>query len=161
MWRVRHDPADWNGRPIMRFGARDRVAASFVVACLASGAFGCATTTGTTVSGTVGYRGEKARVAVVFSDHDRGLIRDYYGKHRKSLPPGLAKKEELPPGLKKQVQRNGHLPPGLEGDRLPRELEKQLAHLPEGHIRLRVGADIVLMDGKSRLILDVMKDVAL
>jgi hypothetical protein len=145
----------------MRFGARDRVVLCFVVAGLASGVLGCATTSGTTVSGTVGYRGESARVAVVFSDHDRGLIRDYYGKRRKSLPPGLAKKEELPPGLKKQVERNGHLPPGLEGARLPRELENQLADIPEGHIRLRVGADVVLMDGKSRLILDVIKDVAL
>ena len=145
----------------MRFEARNGVAAFLVTAGVAAFAIGCATTTGTTVSGGAVYRDQNTRVAVVFSDHDRGLIRDYYAKHRKSLPPGLAKKQELPPGLRKQVERKGHLPPGLEGDRLPRELVDQLADLSEGHIRLRVGADIVLMDGKTRLILDVMKDVAL
>jgi hypothetical protein len=100
---------------------------------------------------------ENARVEVVFSDSDRYAIRDYYG--RRHLPPGLAKRSSLPPGLQKQVQRRGQLPPGLRGDRLPDELEVRLSRLPEGYVRLRVGVDIVLMNTRTRVITDVMKDI--
>jgi hypothetical protein len=115
----------------------------------------------TTVSGDAVHRDEHTQIAVVFSDHDRGIIRDYYGRRRSGLPPGLAKKEQLPPGLQKQVQRNGHLPPGLEGERLPSDLEKQLDTLPADYVRLRVGADIVLMNGRTRIVVDLIKDIAL
>jgi hypothetical protein len=113
---------------------------------------GCAT------SGAVVVEDENARVEVVFSERDRYLIRDYYGRHR--LPPGLAKRSSLPPGLQKQVQRWGQLPPGLQGDRLPDELEVQLSRLPEGYVRVRVGADIVLMNTRTRVVVDVIKDLA-
>jgi hypothetical protein len=112
---------------------------------------GCAT------SGAVVIEDENARVEVVFSDSDRYAIRDYYG--RRHLPPGLAKRSSLPPGLQKQVQRRGQLPPGLRGDRLPDELEVRLSRLPEGYVRLRVGVDIVLMNTRTRVITDVMKDI--
>ena len=107
-------------------------------------------------------------VAVVFSDHDRRLIHNYYheryqerqrhkkkGKGRKGLPPGLAKREQLPPGLAKRDR----LPPGLSGQRLPHELERKLSRLPEGVVRVRIGTDIVLMDGRTRVVLDMVKDI--
>jgi hypothetical protein len=112
---------------------------------------GCAT------SGAVVVEDENSRVEVVFSERDRYLIRDYYG--RRHLPPGLAKRSSLPPGLQKQVERRGQLPPGLRGDRLPDELEAQLSQLPEGYVRLRVGVDVVLMNTRTRVIMDVMKDI--
>jgi len=113
---------------------------------------GCAT------SGAVVVEDENTRVEVVFNERDRHLIRDYYG--RRHLPPGLAKRSSLPPGLQKQVQRRGQLPPGLQGDRLPDELEAQLSRLPEGYVRLRVGVDVVLMNTRTRVIVDVIKDLA-
>jgi len=122
---------------------------------------GCTAMSGTSISGGAVSRDDHTQVAVAFSDHDRGIIRDYYGHRRFSLPPGLAKKGSLPPGLQKQVERNGHLPPGLEGEPLPRDLERQLQPLPEGYVRLRVGADIALMNGRTHVIVDVVKDVAL
>lgn len=121
----------------------------------------CATMSGTTVSGGAVYRDDHTQVAVVFSDHDRGIIHDYYSRRRSSLPPGLAKKGKLPPGLQKQVERNGHLPPGLEGEPLPNDLERQLQTLPDDYVRLRLGADIALMNGHTRVIVDVVKDVAI
>ena len=124
-------------------------------------ATGCAITSGSTVSGGVSYRGSRVGVDILFTDDDRRMIRHHYESRRANLPPGLAKKKQLPPGLRKQIARKGHLPPGLDGDRLPAKLEKQLSRIPEGHVRIRVGADIVLMDGASRLILDVIKDVAI
>jgi hypothetical protein len=115
---------------------------------------------GTRVTGGVVHQSENARVEIRFSARDREIIHDYYGEKRASLPPGLAKKSKLPPGLSRQVERSGHLPPGLERKRLPRDLEQRLSPVPEGHVRLRVGADVVLMDGRTELILDVMKDIA-
>jgi len=131
------------------------------ISCVVMMAPGCLTTSGTTVSGSVVYRDDQTQIAVVFSNHDRGVIRDYYRRHESHLPPGLAKKSELPPGLRKQVERNGHLPPGLEGERLPHDLERHLEELRDDYVRIRVGADIVLMNGKTRLIVDIVKDVAL
>lgn len=116
---------------------------------------GCATYPST--SGRVVVQDENSRVEVVFSDRDRRLIREYY--HRHQLPPGLAKRSSLPPGLQKQVQRRGQLPPGLRGERLPDELDVTLSSLPEGYVRLRVGVDVVLMNTRTRVIVDVIKDI--
>ena len=120
---------------------------------------GCASST-TPFKGTEVRRTERPRIEIRFSARDREIIQNYYGDKRASLPPGLAKKGKLPPGLARQVERSGHLPPGLERQRLPRDLEERLGPVPEGQVRLRVGADIVLMDGRTELILDVIKDVA-
>jgi len=113
-------------------------------------------------SGSIEVANNDLGIKLVFSDHDRRLIQEYYGNtKRKKLPPGLAKKEHLPPGLQKQIRKNGKLPPGLEGGALPYELERNLASLPGNYLRIRVGTDIVLMDGQTRLILDVVKDLSL
>lgn len=107
-------------------------------------------------------------VGIHFSDADRRHVHSYYeeryryrhkekrGKGRgKGLPPGLAKRDRLPPGLAKRDR----LPPGLSGERLPRTLERRLSPLPAGVVRLRIGTDLVLMDERSRVVLDVMKDI--
>lgn len=119
-------------------------------------------------SGRVVLEDENARVAVIFNERDRKRIRDYYqARHNKmssnknSLPPGLAKREQLPPGLQRQIEKNGTLPPGLEGRRLPKELESELSRLPKGYVRLEVGVDVVLMDSNTRIVVDVIKDLPL
>ena len=145
----------------MTNGTRARLGYVLLLACCVPVVTGCATTSGTTVSGGVLYGGPGVAVDIRFTNDDRRIIRNHYERGRKNLPPGLAKKEQLPPGLRKQIARKGHLPPGLEGDRLPADLEKQLSRIPDGHLRIRVGADIVLMNGESRLILDVIKDIAI
>lgn len=111
-----------------------------------------------TVSGQVSVEGENARVDVVFGDHERRRIREYFASDR-NLPPGLAKKQKLPPGLAKQVERNGRLPPGLEGRPLPTELERELRELPENYVRVRVGMDVVLMNTDTRVVVDIIEDV--
>lgn len=109
-------------------------------------------------------------VGIHFSDADRRHVHSYYTeryRHRhkekhghgrgkgKGLPPGLAKRDRLPPGLAKRDR----LPPGLSGESLPRTLERQLSPLPSGVVRVRIGTDLVLMDERSRVVLDVMKDI--
>ena len=121
---------------------------------------GCATTP-TINSGTIAVENEDMSAVVIFSDSDSTKIRNYYQnlKKTKTLPPGLAKKQELPPGLQKHIEKHGELPPGLEGRRLPQDLEGTLSHLPAGYIRLRVGGDIVLLNEKTRVVFDVIWDV--
>ena len=126
-----------------------------------AGTYGCETYPVFT-SGSIEAKSSNLGIKLIFSDYDRHLIHEYYGNtKRKKIPPGLAKKKHLPPGLQKQIRKNGKLPPGLEGGNLPYELERKLTSLPENYLRIRVGTDIVLMDGRTRLILDVINEVPL
>jgi hypothetical protein len=111
---------------------------------------GCATQAAT--SGRVVIRDDTGVVDIRIDDRDRGYIHDYY-RGGKGLPPGLAKRGgHLPPGLAKRDR----LPPGLQGDALPHELERKLSRLPSSYVRVRVGQDIVLMDRNTRVVLDVV-----
>jgi hypothetical protein len=119
---------------------------------------GCASYTAT--SGQVVIKDDDKMIDVRIGDNDRVLIENHYKKskkHKKGLPPGLAKRGgNLPPGLAKRDR----LPPGLQGDPLPYDLEKQLTRLPSSYVRVRIGQDIVLMDRKTRVVLDVVYGVA-
>lgn len=119
---------------------------------------GCATYGAT--SGQVVIKDDDSVGDIDISDHDRGLIANYYKKshkNKKGLPPGLAKRNgHLPPGLAKRDK----LPPGLQGDPLPYELESKLANLPSSYVRVRIGQDIVLMDHNTRVIFDVIYGIA-
>lgn len=114
---------------------------------------GCASYTST--SGRVVIKDDTGVVDIRIDDRDRAHIRDYY-RGRKGLPPGLAKRGgHLPPGLAKRDR----LPPGLKGEALPHELERKLSRLPSSYIRVRIGQDIVLMDGRTRVVFDVVYGV--
>ncbi len=128
-----------------------------LAAAIAATVAGCAAVGAT--SGRVVIQDQNTQVAVSFGSRDRAIIEEYYGKHhKKRLPPGLAKRKGgLPPGLAKRDR----LPPGLQRDPLPRELEARLSPLPSGYIRVRVGDDIVLLDGRTRVVFDVIYDIAL
>ena len=117
---------------------------------------GCASYAAT--SGRVVIKDDDTSIDVRIGDRDRTLIRDYYksAKHRNGLPPGLEKREgSLPPGLAKRDR----LPPGLHGEPLPYDLERHLTRLPSPYVRVRIGQDIVLMDGKTRVMVDVIYGV--
>jgi hypothetical protein len=77
-------------------------------------------------------------------------------KSARACPPGPPSATGFPPGLAKRDT----LPPGLQYDPLPAELEARLTRLPSTYVRVRVGKDIVLMDGKTRVILDVIYSAA-
>ena len=133
----------------------DKIILALFVAFLLSG---CLTTSPS--SGRVVVDGRHSSIDIVFSDRDRAFIHDYYKaqrkhkkhKKQKKVPPGLAKKGKLPPGLAKRDR----LPPGLQGRGLPHELDRRLTHLPDDYVRVKVGADVVLMDRNTRVIFDII-----
>lgn len=128
-------------------------ALAFLVAVLSAG---CALDAAT--SGRVVLQDGNTQVAVSINARDRALIEEYYSTRRRGLPPGLAKRGgNLPPGLAKRET----LPPGLHGESLPVDLERQLAPLPNGYVRLRIGKDIVLLDGRTRVVIDAVWGVAI
>lgn len=130
------------------------------------------------VGGHVSVRGENTQVDVGFNQREREIISRYYadqrdryeddrgyehghgrGHGRNGLPPGLAKRDRLPPGLQRQVKRRGKLPPGLQTHPLPRELQRRLPPVPENYVRVRVGTDIVLMNARTHVVVDLIKDL--
>ena len=98
-----------------------------------------------------------------FAEVDVRIIREWFSKpsNLNGLPPGLAKRETLPPGLEKQLQKNGTLPPGLQQkiQPLPPTLEVQLMKLPEGQKRVAISGNIILMDSRSGLMIDILAKV--
>jgi hypothetical protein len=107
--------------------------------------------------------GSRTMINIVFSNHDRDTIRDYYyGDDGRGLPPGLAKRGgNLPPGLQKQLMRNGTLPPGLQKrcQPFPVELERRLPPLPPDYSRVFIGANILIVNRKTNIIADVAYNV--
>jgi hypothetical protein len=100
-------------------------------------------------------------VVIVFTTQDRDIINNWFWDNRRGLPPGLANRESLPPGLQKQLQRNGTLPPGLQKKLtpMPYALDSRLVRLPSEIIRVVIGRDIVLMDRRNNIVLDIIPNV--
>jgi len=98
-------------------------------------------------------------------DRDEGRGRG----HGKGMPPGLAKRDgNLPPGLAMRkslppgLARNDRLPNDIEYEPLPRDLERQLPRLPSrDYVRVRVGTDLLILNKKTRVVLDVAQGLSL
>ncbi|MBI1940082.1 MAG: hypothetical protein HYS33_01085 [Acidobacteria bacterium] len=96
--------------------------------------------------------------ALIFSDRDRSVIRNYFQTQSGNLPPGLAKRGgKLPPGLERQLRKNGTLPPGLQKrvQPFPVELTQQLPRIPSGYSRVILAGRALLVDRNNK-ILDLM-----
>ena len=107
-------------------------------------------------------RGKRPDHAYQFEPHERDDIFGYYANSSRGLPPSLAKRDgNLAPGLEKQLARNGTLPPGLQKrlEPFPVELERRLPPLPAIYQRGVIGPDIVLLDRRTGVILDIIRGV--
>jgi len=109
--------------------------------------------------------GEKVRQKLpeaepVFREEERVVIKNWFRTNRSGLPPGLAKRDRLRPGLEKQLRERGTLPPGLQKklQPLPPELEGQLRVLPTGYRRVAVGGHVILMNEKTAVIYDMIRN---
>lgn len=87
---------------------------------------------------------------VLISAAERALIGEYYKSH--AVAP-----DSLPPGIRKKVARGKPLPPGI-AKRFPDGLAGQLRARP-GYDYRTVGADVVLIEIATGVIVDVVKDI--
>lgn len=101
------------------------------------------------------------RAEIIFTEHERVLVRDWFRGSRSGLPPGLAKRDRLPPGLEKQLRERGTLPPGLQKKvrPLPFELERQLHRLPTDYRRVIIGGNVIIMNARTAVIYDIIRNV--
>ncbi|HER34254.1 MAG TPA: hypothetical protein ENO19_02150 [Halothiobacillaceae bacterium] len=91
------------------------------------------------------------------STREQTYLRDWYSRN---LPPGLAKQGKVPPGHAKRLQRGSTWPPqGVDYQRLPRELVRNLSPLPDHMRYYRVGTDVVIADMAGQVVSDVVYDV--
>ncbi len=97
----------------------------------------------------------------IFTTEEVTLVRNYFRDNREGLPPGLAKREKLPPGLQRHLERNGTLPPGLQKkvQPMPSELERRLRVLPTGYRRVVIAGNVILMNEKTAVIYDIVRNV--
>ena len=133
-----------------------KILPAFVLLATVAGLAGCETSP---YYGDVRVHDRNYDVRVVFSDHDRALIRDYYRVNYRNLPPGLAKKGKLPPGHAMKLYRNQTIPPGLDWRYLPENLERRLSRLPDDYVRIIIGADVGIMNVRTRVIMDLLEDL--
>lgn len=129
---------------------------AFVLAAALAGLAGCETPP---YYGDVRVGDRDTHVRVVFSDSDRRILRDYYRVDYRALPPGLARQGKLPPGHAKRYRVNQPLPPEADWRYLPYNVERQLTRLPDGYVRVIVGADVAIMNVHTRIIVDLIEDI--
>jgi hypothetical protein len=95
-----------------------------------------------------------------FSDRDRDTITKYFHSPYSNLPSSLKNGgPDVPPNVRKQVVRSGTLPPELRPLPLPPPLEARLPRLPKPFQRAVVGPDVIILNGKTQQISDVMQSV--
>ena len=92
------------------------------------------------------------------TDIERSIIRNYFQTNYANLPPGLAKRQVLPPGLRRHIERNGTLPPGLQRNRLPEDLRVRLPGREDLEF-LIIDDEVVLVAAATLIIIDVLFDV--
>jgi hypothetical protein len=103
---------------------------------------------------------QKAHETVVFDrDGHVRVIHEYYVAG--SLPPGLAKREQLPPGLRAQLHERGELPPGLQKRLIavPAPLIVRLPTVPSYYHRYFAGNDLLVVDARTNRIVAIVPDV--
>lgn len=99
-------------------------------------------------------------IGAVFGDRDRATVQAYYGdRYQKAqrCPPGLAKKNNgcMPPGQAKKYTVGQPLAAGIAWYPVPPVLVQRLPVLPPNHGYVRVGADVLILDRSTRLVVDV------
>ena len=100
-----------------------------------------------------------ADVIVVDRDGHARVIREVRGTG--SLPPGLAKRDQLPPGLQRQLVERGELPPGLRRYLVdvPPGWQPRLPAVPSYYNRYFAGDDLIVVDTRTNRVVAIVRDV--
>ncbi|HYW55340.1 MAG TPA: DUF1236 domain-containing protein [Polaromonas sp.] len=97
-----------------------------------------------------------------FNDQQRTVVRQYYTQNYtngKKCPPGLAKKNNgcMPPGQVRNWAVGQPIPSGVTTYSVPQPVIVQLPPAPYGYRYTRIGGDIVLVEQKNNLIVDIIQ----
>jgi hypothetical protein len=87
-----------------------------------------------------------------FSDRERELITRYFTNERGRSPAVLAPAQRVKPG--------DLLDSGQRPNKLPTGLDQQLSTLASPYTRLTLGADVILVNRDTHVIVDVIPQVA-
>ena len=109
--------------------------------------------------GEVAVRDPHYSVRGVFTDQDRRLIHDYYAPRYKKLPPGQVKKGRLPPGHAWRARPNQPIHEDAQWRYLPYTLDQRLSRLPPEYVRVIIGTDVVIMNSRTRVVVDLLEDI--
>jgi Ni/Co efflux regulator RcnB len=108
-------------------------------------------------------RGEpvEVRQGAYFNDQHREYARRYYAEHysdARRCPPGLAKKGNgcMPPGQARKWDVGQPVPPGVTLYSVPQPVIVHLPPAPYGYRYARIGNDIVLVQNRNQVIVDII-----
>jgi len=102
-------------------------------------------------------------ISAVFTKGEVSIIADWYLGHGGSAAHGNGRKKSkgLPPGIAKNLARGKPLPPGIAKQYLPQGLVDLLPRPPHGFERIIVDGILMLVEIKTRVIHDILKDIVL
>ena len=104
---------------------------------------------------------EEVKQGAYFNDQHRTYVREYYTQHYghgRNCPPGLAKKNNgcMPPGQARNWAVGQPVPRGVTVYSVPQPVITHLPPAPYGYRYARIGNDIVLVQQRNNLIVDIM-----
>lgn len=130
-------------------------AARFVVLASVLLVAGCVALAAT--SGRVAVRDDGGGGSIGFSTRQRALIDAYYRNAPGNVSSRRASRADN--AAAGGLARHRRIPPDLRREPLPRDLEQRLGPPPSGYLRARIGPDIVLYNGHTRIVIDIVYDV--
>ncbi|MDP7398078.1 MAG: hypothetical protein QGF67_02290 [Lentisphaeria bacterium] len=97
-------------------------------------------------------------VHVRFTPEDAETIRLFYIRDRATSMPITLAWEPLPLEIERQVKKGYVVPKKARTRSLPRKLERQLSHLPRGYKRLKAGTDVIIINTRTKIIVDHIRE---
>jgi hypothetical protein len=91
--------------------------------------------------------------AILFTGEDRQTIDHFFRRHSAQRADQGTKTRREPLLIRERV------PQGVPTRPLPRALDDQLPPLPSGYARVILGRDVLLVERRSKTILDIMREV--
>ncbi len=98
---------------------------------------------------------------VQFSNSEVSIILGYYRDHSHPQPKNGKHKKDLPPGIAKNLARGKPLPPGIAKQALPQGMLKELPPAPKGYERIAVSGRVLLVEIATQVIQDILEDALL
>ena len=57
------------------------------------------------------------------------------------------------------MRRHQGLPPDVQWDYLPADVERRLSRLPDGYVRIVIGGDVAILHTRTRVVVDLFENI--